>query len=914
MAESESGDIVKHMQELSIAKNMGDREGEGNAYYKLGCKNYSLSNFKQAVEYHKLYLNIAKQLGDKDGEARAYCHLGNAYQGLGNYKEALEYHKLDLNIAKELRNRHGEGQAYCNLGNAFGGLGNFKQAMEHHKLSLNIAKELENREGEGIVYCNLGCAYHGLGNFKQAVEYHKQSLNIAKELENREGEGITYCNLGITFHGLGNFKQAVECHKLSLNIAKQLGNRDAEGRGYCNLGNVYQGLGNFKQAVVFHKLGLNIAKELGDMDGEGKAYCNLGNVYHGLGNFKQAVEFHKLSLNIAKELGVKDVEGKAYGNLGNAYRSLRDIKQAEKYYKLHLNIAKELGSKDAEGDAFMELGDVFFRLRDFEQAIEYMEQGLSIFKEVGNRNGEGNSYLKLGEAYAHLGNFKEAIMYHKQSLSIAKGIGNKVLEAGVCHSLGHDYDWSGYLSEALDYYRSSVKIYDDVRALLQSEDAWKISFREETQCAYTALWRILVKTGETDEALCAAEKGRAQALMDILKERYGVHSLCSASVEPEEMISDVLNNLTTQTVFITLDKHVISFWLLQRGKEILFKQKKIEGESCKLLVEATLRDIGPGFRVKCENRSMDKLRDDPPSNREAAEERKHSTTSSLNPLSPLYDVIIGPIADQGDQLIVVPDGPFFLVPYSALTESIRIRIVPSLTALQVIASSPDDFHGRTGALLVGDPCLEEITNLVGEPFWEQLPFARREVEMIGELLKTTPLIGRDATKADVLKRLTSVALVHIAAHGRAETGEILLAPNPGWTSRIPGREYYILTMSDVQAVRLRARLVVLSCCHSGQGEIKAEGVVGIARAFLCAGARSVLVSLWVIDDEATMEFMRLFYQHLVDGKSASVALYQGMKSLRDSEQFRDLKYWAPFVLIGDDVTLEFGEKNTKAEW
>ena len=215
---------------------------------------------------------------------------------------------------------------------------------------------------------------------------------------------------------------------------------------------------------------------------------------------------------------------------------------------------------------------------------------------------------------------------------------------------------------------------------------------------------------------------------------------------------------------------------------------------------------------------------------------------------------------------------------------------------------------------MGDPCLEEVTTPLGRPFWEQLPFARKEVEMIGELLKTTPLIGRDATKAEVLKRLTSVALVHIAAHGRAETGEVLLAPNPGWTSRIPGKEYYTLTMSDVQAIRLRARLVVLSCCHSGQGEIKAEGVVGIARAFLCAGARSVLVSLWVIDDEATMEFMRHFYQHLTDGKSASMALQQGMKSLRDSGQFRDLRYWAPFVLIGDDVTLQYGEKNSKTEW
>jgi len=125
-----------------------------------------------------------------------------------------------------------------------------------------------------------------------------------------------------------------------------------------------------------------------------------------------------------------------------------------------------------------------------------------------------------------------------------------------------------------------------------------------------------------------------------------------------------------------------------------------------------------------------------------------------------------------------------------------------------------------------------------------------------------------------------------------------------------GREEYekhhMLKIADVQAVQLRARLVVLSCCHSGQGEIKAEGVVGIARAFLAAGARSVLVSLWAIHDEATMMFMEIFYRNLIKGKSASVSLNRAMKFLRESAKFSAVKYWAPFVLIGDDVTLHSG--------
>ena len=902
--------IECHKMHLSIAKELGDRSSEGIACFNLGGVSHSLRNFEQAIMYYKQCITIAKELGDRDREGRAYCHLGNVYKGMGNFTQAVEYHKLHLNIAKELGSRDAEGMAYGNLGFTYQGLGNLKQAIEYHKLHLTTAKELGDRSKEGIACFNLGVVNESLRNFEQAIEHYKACISIAKELGNRAGEVRAYCHLGNVYQGLGNFKQALEYHKLHLNVAKELGSRVGEGTAYANLGNAYQGLGNFKQAAEYHKLHLNMAKELGNKDWESKAYGNLSITYQCLGNFKQALQYHKLNLSIAKKIGNRDAEGKAYGNLGCAYYNLGNFKQAQQCWELQISIAKELGDRDGEWRNFINLGTFFFRLGDFEQAMEYTKQGLGILREVGNRDGEGSAYCRLGDVYAKLGNFKEAIKYHKQSLSIAKEVGDKAQEARVCHLLGHDYEWSGSLNEALDYYRSSVKIYGDVRALLQSEDAWKISLREVHRCAYTALWRTLVKNGETDEALCAAEKGRAQGLVDVLKEQYGVDSLPSASGEPKEMISCLLNNLTTQTVFVALDQNTIWFWLLRRGKEIICKQKEIEYECSKSLIEATLRDIGAGVRVKCEDRSMEELRDDPPSDREAAEATEKPTTSSANPLRSLYDVIIGPIADllEGDQLIVVPDGPFCFAPYSALSESIRIRIVPSLSALQLITGASEDFHCKSGALLVGDPCLEEVTNLVGEPFWEPLPFARKEVEMIGDLLKTTPLIGRNATKGEVLRRLTSVALVHIAAHGCAETGEILLAPNPGWTSRIPEKEYYILTMSDVQAVRLRARLVVLSCCHSGRGEVKAEGVVGIARAFLCAGARSVLVSLWAIDDEATMEFMKHFYQHLADGKSASLALHQAMKSLRESEQFRSLRYWAPFVLIGDDVTIEFGEK------
>ncbi|XP_068706800.1 tetratricopeptide repeat protein 28-like [Montipora foliosa] len=470
---------------------------------------------------------------------------------------------------------------------------------------------------------------------------------------------------------------------------------------------------------------------------------------------------------------------------------------------------------------------------------------------------------------------------------------------------------SGSLCDALGCFRLSIHYFDEIRRTLESEDAWKISFRHLFHKAYVALWRVLLKNKEIGEALYAAEKGRAQALRDVLNEQYGIGSQLFSEVFAKETLSSALEFLPSQTAFVALDGNKISCWMLRKGSNILFCQKEMSQGTPELLMTTILKGVGVGDGVRCEDRSLDNLRRDLSLSRKpTCGKTIPSSNSSVNTLQPLYDVLISPGEDllQVDELIVVPDGPFCLAPYCALSESIRIRTAPSLTFLKMIADASEDFHSKTGALRVGDPWLKEVTNSDGTPILNQIPCAKEEVEMIAELLKTAPLTGRNATKAEVLKRMKSVALVHIAAHGCQATGEIALAPNPQRQSSIPKEEDYILKVSDVQAVRLRSRLVVVSCCHSGRGEVKSEGVVGIARAFLCADARSVLESLWAIDDKATLLFMRSLYQHLVAGKSASAALHQAMKSLRESKQYCAVKHWAPVMLIGDDVSLEIQRK------
>jgi len=748
----------------------------------------------------------------------------------------------------------------------------------------------------------------------------QQKLNKAREMGDRSGEGRAYCNLGNACIDVGHFKQALQYQKKYLNIARELEDRAGEESAYCGLGNACVHLGDFKQALEYYKINLSIAREVGDRAGEGEAYCGLGNACGGLGDFKQALEYHKKHLSIAKEVGDRTGEGRAYQALGNAYFHFKNFRKATEYLTQALSIAKEFGHRNTEKGCYIGLGEIRGDLGDLKGSFDYYLQGLKIAEETGTK--DGALCCRLGTFYQRRGDLKTSKEYYKQHLDIAKESGNKYGEGCACFHLGYNQELSGRLNCALEFYRSSVMAYDGVRCRLGDEDVLKINFCDRYQNAYAALWTTLVKLSRTEEALNAAEQARGQALTDLMKQQYGSELPLSGSFDFKEIISGRVFNVSTQIVFVALEKKKINIWVLSQGNGVQFKQNDAGGRD---FLERVMTNAFKDCVCRCvriEELTSRELTEELTRDKESdisvqlSKENKHS-------LRLLHCSIFCPIAKllRSDEIVIVPDGALCLAPFAAflddysryLSESFRIRVIPSLTSLKLIADAPEDYHAKSGALLVGDPCLQEITDIFGKPKMPQLPFAGKEVRMIGEILNTVPLTGKAANKDEVLRRIGLVALVHIAAHGQPGSGQIYLAPNPTRNNRYPQEDDYILKIADVQAVQLRARLVVLSCSHSGQGDVKAEGVVGIARAFLGAGARSVLVTLWAVDDEATFEFMKKFYQHLRDGKSASVSLSLAMKYLRETEKFSAVKYWAPFQLIGDDVTLDFGEKEHQAE-
>ena len=515
------------------------------------------------------------------------------------------------------------------------------------------------------------------------------------------------------------------------------------------------------------------------------------------------------------------------------------------------------------------------------------------------KNGEGPTYINLGVVYKRLGNSKRAMEFYQLATSIAKETGNKDVEQCGYDRLAQVLWCLDEYSKAEECFKSCIELVEEMRVLLEGNDEWKISFRNERDCVSRLVRLQLQQRTErkTIEALLTAERGRAEALKDLLEMQYGVRkSIRSLSKHQKELI--ISKHLSSPTLFLMSDTQSVNIWMLSKGGKLhdFHVKQGVSSDDLTKMTYQAYKQIGVNKSLWKNNLSRKEIED------------------QGDALKFLYDIFIAPFSHsiEGDELVIVPDGSSFLIPYAALvhqnsrylSKTLRIRLVPSLTTLKLLEECLEGRHSTSGVLLVGNPWVKTVRIKGCKPF-PQLPGAEEEVKVIGQILNIEPLTGKNATKDRVLRGLNSVSLVHIAAHGRTETGEIILSPNSASAEK-PKEKDFLLTMADVLDAKVHAKLVVLSCCNSGRGKIKVEGVVGIARAFLGAGARSVIATLWAIDDEATLAFMRHFYDHLVAGQSASKSLHQAMKRMQESEKFNAVKHWAPFVLIGDDVILNFG--------
>ena len=922
---------------LAISLEINDRQGVARCYVNLGSVFQSLGEHVQAKEYLLKALALTKEIGDRAGEAASYGILGAMFQSLGQYINAKEYHEKALAIRMEIGDKEGAATDYENLGLVFEALCQYVKAKGYHDKALVIRKEIGDRKGEASSHGNLGAVFVSLGKFVKAKEYLEKALAIRVEIGDDEGEATENGNLGTVFESLGEYIKAKEYLEKALAITMETNDRAGEAIFNRKLGEMFQSLGQYVKAKKYLEKALAITMEIGDRAEEARNYHKMGQLFHTLGEYGKAEEYHTKAEKITMEIGDRQGEANVYVSLGVLSVSLEKYEEGKEHYDKALAICNEIGSKAGEATVYRHLGVLFKCLGDKVKAKDYYEKSLAITLQTGDREEEAMNYYHLGCVFQALDDYATAEEYLEKALSVFKNFRHAEFELQCYLWLTITKLLQGKSQEAFSYLSTSVKKCEDLRGVNAERDHIKLPLADKHISSYQLLSAIFRAVGNTKDALHVVELGRARALADLMVTQYSAEKHISAEPQSLTCNENVMQNETNcKCLYISYNFQEVSLWILKKSGAIHFRNIRVEEKTLHTRLAKDASNLDEFFAIKaesfrsfgilpedvCEDRSFNDIEPEPkskPCHEESSETfwRGKGKGDPKPSLTLFYEMLINPVSDLLDdpEIIIVPDRGLYGVPFPALlsksgkylSETFRIRVVPSLTTLRLIKDSPADYHSQTGALVVGDPDVG-VVNYRGnkKKKFIPLPGARKEAEMIGRLLGIQPLIGQYATKQAVLERINSVSLIHIAAHGDAERGEIALAP-AGATTGTPKEGNYLLKMSDISQVQVRAKLVVLSCCHSGRGQIRAEGVVGIARAFLGSGARSVLVSLWAVDDKATEQLMSHFYQHLVRGVSASESLHEAMKWMRENG-FSKVDEWAPFMLIGDNVSFAFLKK------
>jgi CHAT domain-containing protein len=440
-------------------------------------------------------------------------------------------------------------------------------------------------------------------------------------------------------------------------------------------------------------------------------------------------------------------------------------------------------------------------------------------------------------------------------------------------------------------------------------DAYAKQNRMEYRNAGEALLKTRMGSAQTDAASRPASIAEMRAMAAQRKATLVVYSIAYAPNRLPNRMPDRETGITT--------------WVVSPEGTVSVRKKSFDGvlpEGTLTLTSAALRAheaLGVPGRGAAST-PADQAR----SNRAAVALRQ------------FYRVLIEPVEDllpgaEGARVLFVPQGPLFLVPFAALENAqgapliarYSISVAPSLQTLALTGVRKQAARATGPALIVGNPVMPRYPTAPGEApvVIPPLPGAEHEANAIATLLKTSSMTGAAATKSAVMGRIRDARFVHLATHGFlddfSDQGTQGVNPNlremmlleqraegghrtPGMLALAPsGRDSGMLTADEIAAATTGAELVVMSACGSGQGAINDDGVIGLSRAWMAAGAPSVVVSLWSIPDEPTRDLMVEFYGRLAAGGGKAEALRGAMLATR--AKYPNPVNWAAFVLLGE---------------
>jgi CHAT domain-containing protein/Tfp pilus assembly protein PilF len=750
-------------------------------------------------------------------------------------------------------------------------MGRYEEALK--KLQWILDAQRKNggeRKDEATTLTVIAFVYNGLGRYSKALNYCEQALEIHQKIGDKEGVSIALNCQGSIHYSVGQYSKALRFYEQALAIVKQNGYKFKESATLVNIADVYIRQKNNSPAIKLYEQSLAILKQL---------------------NNQQTVQSNEKNKNDSEEINIVADTSKDKSN-GN------DKVDPEEIYLL-------------TGQALSGIGEAYHNLGNYHKALESYQQALSIQEKIGNQPRQAETLRKIGTVYVNQNNYSQALNYYQRALDIAQITDDKVEKAKSLNSIGFVYINQGRYTDAEKSLFTAVQTWESLRRGLSDDQ--KISIFENQVTSYQFLQKALVAQNKHKLALQVAERGRSRAFVELLASRQSFNANNKANIKPPliQEIQKIAQQQSSTIVqysiikapsirhnkvgdnLVELRPSELYIWVVKPTGEIVFRQVNLTSES----------DLSFD-RLILKSRDLMRTR-----GRNSTEE----ISQRSNTLQQLHDILIKPIISElpenpNESVIFVPQGELFLLPFAALQddtgkyliEKHTLLTVPAIQVLQ-LTHQQKLRNGQISfkrPLVVGNPVMPSLAQEVGGQQERLLPLpgAEQEALQIGKILNTQPLTGSSATETSIKRYIGSAGIVHLATHGLLD--DIKGFGVPGAIALTPqGQDDGLLTSNELFDMKLNADLVVLSACDTGRGDIKGDGIIGLSRSLIAAGAPSVIVSLWAVSDESTAYLMTNFYKNLQQNPNKALALRSAM--LTTMKKYPQPLNWAPFTLIGE---------------
>ncbi|KAM3940777.1 tetratricopeptide repeat protein 28 isoform 4-T4 [Leptodactylus fuscus] len=899
-------------EQLELGQKLKDPAIEAQVYGNMGITKMNMNVMEEAIGYFEQQLAMLQQLSGNDSildRGRAYGNLGDCYDALGDYEEAIKYYEKYLSVAQSLNRLHDQSKAYRGLGNGHRSMGNLQQSLVCFEKRLVVAHELGETSNKAQAYGELGNLHSQLGNYEQAISCLERQLNIAREMKDQILESDAACGLGGVYQQMGEFDTALQYHQLDLQIAEETNNPSCQARAYGNLGLTYESLGNFERAVVYQEQHLSIAAEMNDLVAKTLAYSSLGRTHHALQNYSQAVMYLQEGLRLAEQLARREDEAKIRHRLGLSLWASGNLEEAQhQLYRAsalfetirreaQLSTDYKLSLFDLQTSSYQALQRVLISLGHHDEALAVAERGrtrafadLLVERQTGQQESDPYTPVTIDQILETVNSQRGLVLYY----SLAAGyLYSWLLAPGSGILKFHEYYLGDTtLENTSDFTESGSMCFQGSNSSVLEQHIANVRESLGVDSYYTRT--------------CASSETESEA-GDYMDQQY-------------DDLNNKMNSVTDPTGFLRMVNRNNTF-----------------NRSCQSMTSLFSNTMSP---VKENTSSLP---------------RKQACTSKP-PLRALYDLLLAPMegglmhssgpVGRHRQLVLVLEGELYLIPFALLKgsssneylyERFSLIAVPSIRSLNINSKShlrknaPIYSSSTSMAAVIGNPKLPP--SVMDRWLWGPMPSAEEEAYMVAELLGCQPLVGSSATKDKVMSALTQAECVHFATHISWKLAALILTPNSennsgtnkstfGNTYTIPESlhmqddasdvesisdcpplQEFLLTAADVLDLRLPVKLVVLGSYQESSNKVTADGVIGLTRAFLAAGAQCVLVSLWPVPVAASKMFVHAFYSSLLNGMKASASLSEAMKTVQSSKQYSHPSNWAGFMLIGSDVKL-----------